>query len=134
MVKIYRLQSGETVHESILAIARRERLRTARVEAIGTLRKAKVAYYNRKTKKYEEHLYNENMEVTSMLGNITMMEKKAVPAPACQPGEEGHERGGRTPSLGGGSSLTEVVITPTSNIASRRYDEALNLNAIHDIR
>jgi len=78
VAKIYHLRSGETVQESILAIARRERLRTARVEAIGTLRKAKVAYYNRKTKKYEEHLYNENMEVTSMLGNITMMEKKAV--------------------------------------------------------
>ena len=37
---------------SILSIARRERLKTARVEAIGTLRKAKVAYYNRKTKKH----------------------------------------------------------------------------------
>jgi len=26
------------------------------------------------------------------------------------------------------------VITPTSNVASRRYDETLNLNAIYDIR
>ena len=51
-------------------------MKSARVEAIGTLRKAKVAYYNRNTKNYEEHLYNENVEVTSMLGNITMMEKK----------------------------------------------------------
>jgi len=51
-------------------------LKTARVEAIGTLRKAKVAYYNHNMKKYEEHLYNENMEVTSMLGDITMMERK----------------------------------------------------------
>ena len=134
MVKIYRLQSGETVHESILAIARRERLRTARVEAIGTLRKAKVAYYNRKTKKYEEHTYNENMEVTSMLGNITVMEKK--------PFLHLHANLGRKDmSVVGGHLISavvypflEVVITPTSNVASRRYDEALNLNAIHDIR
>ncbi len=51
-------------------------MKTARVEAIGTLGKAKVAYNNRNMKKYEEHLYNENMEVTSMLGDITMMERK----------------------------------------------------------
>src|SRR5712691_5189888 len=34
------------------------------------------SYNNRNMKKYEEHLYNENMEVTSMLGDITMMERK----------------------------------------------------------
>ena len=28
----------------------------------------------------------------------------------------------------------EVVITPTSSVASRKYDETLNLNAIYDIR
>ena len=71
-------------------------MKTARVEAIGTLRKAKVAYYNRNTKKYEEHLYNENMEVTSMLGDITMMERKPFLHPARKPGEEGHERWGAT--------------------------------------
>ena len=75
-------------------------MKTAGVEAIGTLRKAKVAYYNRNTKKCEEHLCNENMEVTSMLGNITMMEKKPFLHPALKPWEEGHERGRGAPSLG----------------------------------
>ena len=109
-------------------------MKTARVEAIGTLRKAKVAYYNnRNTKKYEEHLYNENMEVTSMLGDITMMERK--------PFLHLHANLGRKDMSGGGHLVSAevhrflgVVITPTSNVASRRYDETLNLNAIYDIR
>ena len=109
-------------------------MRTARVEAIGTLRKAKIAYYNRKTKKYEEHVYDENMEVTSMLGNITIMQKK--------PFLHLHANLGRKDmSVVGGHVVSavvhpflEVVITPTSNVASRRYYETLNLNAIYDIR
>ncbi len=109
-------------------------MKTARVEAIGTLRKAKVAYYNnRNTKKYEEHLYNENMEVTSMLGDITMMERK--------PFLHLHANLGRKDMSGGGHLVSaevhpflEVVFTPASNLASRRYDETLNLNAIYDIR
>ena len=69
-----------------------------------------------------------------MLGNITMMEKK--------PFLHLHANLGRKDmSVVGGHLISavvhpflEVAITPTSNVASRRYDEALNLNAIHDIR
>src|SRR2546425_12637646 len=118
---------------SILAIARRERLRTARVEAIGTLRKAKIAYYNRKTKKCEEHLYNENMEITSMLGNITMMEKKPFLHLHANLGRKDMSVVGGHLVSGVVHPFLEVVITPTSNVASRRYDETLNLNAIYDI-
>ena len=134
MAKIYRLRSGEIVHVAILAIARREKLRTARVEAIGTLRKAKIAYYNRNTRKYEEHTYSENMEVTSMLGNITMMDKKPFLHLHANLGRKDMRVVGGHLVSGEVHPFLEVVITPTTNVASRRYDESLNLNAIYDIR
>ena len=109
-------------------------MKSARVEAIGTLRKAKVAYYNRNTKNYEEHLYNENVEVTSMLGNITMMEKKPFLHLHANLGRKDMSVVGGHLVSGEVHPFLEVVITPTSNVASRRYDETLNLNAIYDIR
>jgi len=101
-------------------------LKTARVEAIGTLRKAKVAYNNkRNTKKYQEHLYNENMEVTSMLGDITMMERKPFLHLHANLGRKDMSVVGGHLVSGEVHPFLEVVITPTSNVASRRYDETL---------
>lgn len=134
MAKIYRLKSGDKVHEGILRIARKEKMKTARVEAIGGLGRAKLAFFNHETKRYEEHLYEENLEATSILGNITSMEGS--------PYLHLHANLGRKDmSVVGGHLVSakvhpflEVVITPTSNLASRRHDKALNLNAIYDIR
>ncbi len=102
--------------------------------AIGTLGKAKLGYYNPKVKKYEKHLYEENMEVTSMLGNITLMQRK--------PFLHLHANlSRRDMSVVGGHLISgevypflEVLITPTGNLAMRKLDRSLNLNAIFDIR
>ncbi len=109
-------------------------MKTARVEAIGTLRKARTAYYNRKTKKYEEHMYNENLGVTSMLGNITLMEKEPYLHLHANLGRKDMSVVGGHLVSGEVHPFLEVVITPTSNVAIRKHDEELNLNAIYDIR
>jgi len=134
MAKIYKLKSGDDVHGRILEIAREEKIRTARVEGIGGFASAKLAFFNHKTKRYEEHQFNENMEVTGMLGNITVMNRA--------PYLHLHTNLGRKDmNVVGGHLVSakvhpflEVVITPTTNVATRRHDKDLNLNAIHDIK
>jgi predicted DNA-binding protein with PD1-like motif len=133
MARIYTLSEGTSLVEGILDIARKEQIKTARVEAIGTVNKLTLGFYNRRVKKYEEHKFEEQLEVTGLLGNITLKDGK--------PFLHAHATfGRRDASVVGGhvlsatvSPLLEVVITATENTARRRFDEALGLNTIYKI-
>ena len=133
MAKIHALKAGMSLTDEILRIARKERIKTARVEAIGGVDRLKLAYFNHRTKKYEEHEYNEFLEVTGMLGNITQKDGKPFLHAHCTFGR-------RDMSVIGGHlisatvfPLMEVVITPTRNRATRRFDEKLGLDVIYRI-
>ena len=131
MARIYTLSAGTSLVEGILDIARKERIKTARVEAIGTVNELRLGYYNSRTKRYEEHRFREQLEVTGLLGNITLKDGK--------PFLHVHATFGRKDaSVVGGHvisatvfPLLEVVITATENTARRRFDEALGSNIIY---
>ena len=133
MARIYALKAGTSLTDEILRIARREKIKTARVEAIGGVNKLKLAYFNHETKRYEEHDFDEFLEVTGMLGNITRKDGKPFLHAHCTFGR-------RDMSVVGGHlvsatvfPLMEVVITPTRNSATRRFDEKTGLNVIYKI-
>jgi len=131
MAKIYSLKAGSRIPEDILAIAKREELATARVEAIGGVEELRLAYFDRGTKRYEEHDFEEFLEVTGILGNVTLKDGK--------PFLHIHGTFGRRDlSTLAGHVMTakvfpilEVVITPTKNRALRRFDDDLGLNVIY---
>lgn len=130
MAKIYSLKAGSKIPDDIVAIAVREKIRTARVEAIGGVKRLRLAYFNHVTKKYEEHDYREFLEVTGILGNVTQKEGRQF--------LHIHGTFGRRDmSVLAGHimaatvfPLMEVVITPTKNRAVRRFDEGLGLYVI----
>jgi len=131
MAKIYSLKAGAKVPDDILAIAKKERVATARVEAIGGVKELRLAYFDHEAKRYEEHNFHEFLEVTSLLGNITTKEGK--------PFLHVHGNFGRRDlsALAGHIisakvfPLLEVVVTPTKNKALRRFDDDLGLNVIY---
>lgn len=131
MAKIYSLKAGATVPDEIVAIAQKEKIATARVEAIGGAVELRLAYFNHKAKKYEEHEYHEFLEVTSLLGNITLKDGK--------PFLHMHGTFGRRDmsTLAGHLLMAkvypilEVVVTPTKNRALRKFDDELGLNVIY---
>jgi predicted DNA-binding protein with PD1-like motif len=131
MAKIYSLKAGSKIPDDILAIAKEEKIVTARVEAIGGVNELRLAYFNHHTKKYEEHDFKEFLEVTGILGNVTQKDGK--------PYLHIHGTFGRRDlsTLGGHVMaaevfpLLEVVITPTKNRALRRFDDGLGLSIIY---
>jgi len=131
VAKIYSLKAGARIPDDILGIAKREKVATARVEAIGGVEELRLAYFNRRMKRYEEHDFKEFLEVTGILGNITLKEGK--------PFLHIHGTFGRRDlsTLAGHVMkakvfpLLEVVITPTKNRALRRFDDELGLNVIY---
>jgi len=133
MAKIYNLKAGAGIPDDILAIARTEKISTARVEAIGGVEELRLAYFNRRTKRYEEQDFKEFLEVTGILGNVTLKDGK--------PFLHIHGTFGRRDlsALAGHVMsakvfpLLEVVITPTKNRALRRFDDELGLNVIYKV-
>jgi predicted DNA-binding protein with PD1-like motif len=131
--RIYSLRTGAKVPDDLLKIAKRDKISTALVEAIGGVGSLNLAYFNRRAKKYEEHQYHEFMEVTGIVGNITTKDGS--------PFLHVHGTFGRRDmSVVGGHVLQamvlpimEVVITPTTNKALRRFDEKTGLNVIYKV-
>jgi uncharacterized protein len=131
MAKIYTLKAGARIPDDILGIVKKEKVVTARVEAIGGVEELRLAYFNRDTKRYEEHDFKEFLEVAEILGNVTLKDAK--------PFLHIHGTFGRRDlSALAGHVMTakvlpllEVVITPTKNRALRRFDDELGLNVIY---
>ncbi|MDG6988349.1 MAG: DUF296 domain-containing protein [Nitrososphaerota archaeon] len=130
MAKIYSVRAGSRIPEDIASVAAREGIKTALVSGIGGVKEVKLAYFNQETRKYEEHDFREELEVTSLLGDITV--KDGAPFLHLH-----GTFGRRDMSVLGGhvvsatvSPLLEFVITPTSNRAVRRFDESVGLSVI----
>ena len=131
MAKIFCLMKGTSLFDGLLAIAAKEKLPTAQVAGVGGVNRLTLAYYNSARKKYEEHQYDEFLEVAGLLGNLTLKDGK--------PFLHLHGTFGRRDmsALAGHVisatvfPLLEVVITPTSNRGIRRFDEETGLNVIY---
>lgn len=134
MSKLFNLRAGTSLIDGLLEIAEQERIKTASVEAIGGVNHVRLGYFNSKARRYEEHDFDEFLEVTSLIGNVTLKDG--------QPFLHLHGTFGRrdTSVIGGhvisGAvfPLLEAVFTRTANIGLRRFDEKTGLNAIYKIQ
>lgn len=131
MAKIYNLKSGTKLPEAIAELAARDKVSTALLTAIGGVNELCIAYFDHGTKKYENRDYHEDLEVTSLVGNVTLKGRT--------PFVHIHGTFGRRDmSVVGGHvvsatvhPLLELVVTRTANKALRRFDEVVGLNVIY---
>jgi len=63
-------ETGEDVITQLGAFADREGVRAAHFTALGALRTATLAYYDWETKEYQEIPVDEQVEVTSLVGDV----------------------------------------------------------------
>jgi uncharacterized protein len=131
VAKLYSLKAGSRIPEDIVALAVKDKIKTARVEAIGGVSRLRLAYFNHGSKKYEEHDFHDFLEVTGLLGNITLKDgKRFLHIHGTFGKKDLGVIGGHVVSATV-FPLLEVVITPTRNRAFRRFDDELGLNVIY---
>lgn len=68
------ISKGKDLYEELSRMAVEKKITAGFVTCIGALQKAKVAFYNQKTLKYEEHEFNDACEILSCTGNISVKE------------------------------------------------------------
>ena len=67
-----RLESGERVMESLLGLLGDEGIGFAAVNGLGAVREVRLSYWNADTRQYETHDVVEQLEVVSLIGNVTV--------------------------------------------------------------
>lgn len=67
-----RLESGDRVMESLGRLLRAEGIGFAAVNGIGAVRQVRLSYWNAQTREYEAHEVEEQLEVVSLVGNVTL--------------------------------------------------------------
>ncbi|MEM0117405.1 MAG: DUF296 domain-containing protein [Conexivisphaerales archaeon] len=133
MAKLYLVEKGNKIPESILDIAKREGITTARVECIGAVSEVELAFYNHQSRMYETRKYTEDMEVTGMIGNVCRIDERLILHIHGNFGRRDNSVIGGHVVSATADPFLEVVMTRTENEAFREYDRELNLNVIKRI-
>lgn len=124
------LETGDEVMASLQAFAESEKLSAAQITAIGAFSRAVLAYFDWETKEYRPIPVEEQVEVASMLGDVTLTgDKPSIHAHlvlGCRDGQalaghlkEGHVR----PTL-------EVIVTESPAHLCKRKDAESGLALI----
>ena len=69
-------RDGDQVEPEVVRFADEHGIRAAELRGIGGFREATLAYFERQTMQYEPIAVKEQVEVVSLLGNITRFEEK----------------------------------------------------------
>jgi hypothetical protein len=67
-----RLSHGADLLEEITDICRRENIQLGWFEALGAVKKARLAFYNQETHDYEFLMLDEPLEITKLVGNVSL--------------------------------------------------------------
>ena len=103
------LATGDEAMACLKAFAEREKLGGAQVTAIGALSRAKLAYFDWETKKYQPIDVGEQVEVASMLGDIAT-------GPDGKPSVHVHAVLGKRSGAAMAGHLEEAHVRPTLEI------------------
>jgi len=73
-MKMDSLKEDSDLLEALLSYAKNNNCKSCWIFGIGALKKANLAWYNQEKMEYEEKLFDENLEIVSLSGNISSID------------------------------------------------------------
>lgn len=73
---LIRFFHGEEIVSGLVAFAKSANLTAAWVQALGALSRAEIGYYDPEARKYERLAIEEDVEVTGLIGNLSLVEQE----------------------------------------------------------
>jgi predicted DNA-binding protein with PD1-like motif len=123
-----RLEIGESVHTVLEAFCAEHKIGAASVQGIGSFESPTLAHYSVKTKKYSEHVVPGVLEVTSLLGNVSVMDgSPLVHLHATVAGPDMLAHAGHL-AQGVCSATLELIVTAFDATLSKVKSEQVGLN------
>jgi predicted DNA-binding protein with PD1-like motif len=75
---VLRFDSGEEIVETLKKFLSEEQIFASAFNAIGASKTAELSYFNLKTKKYENKIFEEDLEIVSLIGNSAILNGEVV--------------------------------------------------------
>ena len=66
------LKTGDEIVESITSIFKEEKIYSGMINGIGAINQVQLGFYNLESKKYKKKYFNDDYELTSLMGNIAL--------------------------------------------------------------
>lgn len=127
---VIRLDRGERVIESITKFAKEKGIQSAFFQAIGGVDNAEIGYYDLKQQKYFFRVYEDELELVSMNGNIAMTDgAPLVHAHAVVADTQGVCTGGHVKEMRISISF-EMVLQPFRDEIDRMHDKETGLKLL----
>jgi uncharacterized protein len=124
-------EDGDEVSSGLLEFAKRNALGASHFTAIGGFREVTLGYYQLDKREYKQIPVKEQVEVLSLVGDITMQESEPkIHAHVVVGTSEGMARGGHL-IKGHVRPTLELVVTESPQHLHRQHDEASCLALIH---
>jgi hypothetical protein len=129
---LIRLDKGEEINESLTDFSRANKLGFASVSGIGAASRATISVFNTQEKRYIEQGFEGNLEIVSLLGNVTIADgMPRIHLHAAITGDDLNVHGGHLVSATV-SVTCELVITASGEKVRRKKDGETGLMLISD--
>lgn len=125
---VLRIDRGEEIVSLIAAVCEREKVKLAFVNGIGAAQYVKAGYFSVAEKKYNVNEYKGDLEILSLMGNITQKDGKVYTHfHICFATEDGVAHGGHlNECVIGGTGEIEIALIDGK--VGRKFDEDVGLN------
>jgi predicted DNA-binding protein with PD1-like motif len=119
------LQEGEEAKQSLLEIAKKEKIEDASFVALGAFAKATVAYFDWQKKTYQDIPVDEQVEVITLVGDIVPDEtgKASLHAHTVLGRRDGSTRGGHLQEGHVRPTLEITMTEPPGHLTRRKHAE-----------
>ena len=125
---VIRIDKGEEITEQLRAVAEKEEIRLAGIEALGAVNDFTVGVYNTAEKKYYSNHFEGAFEIVSLTGTITTMDGQVYHHLHMSAGnDKGVVFGGHLNSAVV-SATCEVVMRVIDGVVERTHDPEIGLN------
>ena len=127
---VVRMDRGEDIVEQVKALAEREHIRLAAVQALGAVNDFTVGVFNTETKVYGSNRFQGPYEIVSLTGTIDTMDGKFYTHLHMSAGNaQGQVFGGHL-NRAVISATCEMIVTVIDGQVDRQFSEEIGLNLL----
>ena len=128
---ILRLEQNDDILKTLREFSNAQRLRACFFEGIGSLYRAVLGHYDFKdTKTYKYETFDEDLEILTLSGNVSTMNKQSIPHAHVTLGRRDFSVIGGHLEDGSLANMVEVQLNRLPGKLSKAKDEEVGLNLL----
>lgn len=123
-----RVDKGIEIVSALKEICKENNITAAFISGIGAIKSATFGFFNPETKEYKEKTFNEYMEITSLIGNVSQKDNEVYLHLHMNASGKDYKTIGGHLVKSYVSATSEIIIDVAEGAVDRKYNEEIGLN------